>query len=159
MRLLLEVGGADPEEILQLELAKVATIKIDIFQTFSAQYLEVQQVRSIQHDIQTWYNELSAPLRLQKLLGPTQDLPSPAVYYLHLFYLSATTLLYRRTILHLLENSDSKDTQILKFDARAITIGKEGALCATQIVRILYLLKSAGPLVQKCWLCLYAALP
>jgi hypothetical protein len=144
----------DLDDHIQLEISKVSVIKISVIRSFYGEDLTVQIIHKYRTALAKWHSELPTRMHLDNLLEmPTTATFRQPIYFTHLVYLSAATLLYRRLVTHYVNSPSVGEPEFLEMSNEA---AKEGTLCAKQKIRILHLLMNDGAAFPKYWLCLFS---
>lgn len=138
-------------DVIQNNIVAVTIIKSRIIRTMSGRgSIDDIVVDNYRNELKDFYQALPPELAIGYVFNIDRSAPSRAnIFYLHLFYLSAMQLLYRRV---LLDTNQSKQCDSAK---AAI---KEGLMASRMAARVLSLMQLEGAIVQICWLCMYASL-
>ena len=116
-------------------------------------------VESIVRDLQDWYDRLAPELRLERM-GEV-DMPLEArcsLFHVHLLYLGAIMLLYRRVASQYLQfwNIEPEQETLPGVHRDRIAEYSERALlAATNSARILKLSLDEGGVFKRCWLVMF----
>lgn len=111
---------------------------------------------SVVQDLQQWYDDLPEDLRIEHM-GDV-DLPLEArrsLYHVHLLYLGAIMLLYRRIAAQHLQSQETETCRTILPDLDAGNVaehGERGLLAAISSARILKLALDKGGIFKRCWL-------
>ena len=148
---------ADFVIVVQTELAKICLIKADILRMHLAfKELTLLSIDPIRKDIQGWYQDMPCEMRLD--YAGRADLPLEtrrSILYVHLLYLGAIMLLYRRLASQLIRSLYvEKDRDILKNPMGELlnTHCNEGVLAACSSARILKIMLEDECVYKRCWI-------
>lgn len=142
--------------IVQLELIKITIIKTKIIQAVSdhAAANKATIVRLCQ-ELRSLYNELPEWMAFSTLGESRHDERiGKAVFYFHLFYLSAMQLLHRRVIANCLVVDDLGGLSFVAPTSDDNYAVREGLMAAKMASRVLALMETDGTVVQNSWLCM-----
>lgn len=146
-------GERDIADLVQTEMAKIALLKVEIVRTNLAfKELSILSIKNITDDLRKWYTELPPAMYLANL---TQHADIPAelrrtIYFVHLLYLGALMLLYRRVVCHYVQQ-DHRNMFINPLN-EVSQYADQGVVAAKQTARILHLLRSEDGIFKRCWL-------
>ncbi|KAK8045487.1 hypothetical protein PG993_005511 [Apiospora rasikravindrae] len=147
-------------EVAQNELVKISLLKLRIIRMQEAfGEHSVLSVASTRSDLDSWYNDLPQVMSLDRL--SQNDLPAYArkmIYNVHLLYLCASILLYRRVASHIVRLSraaqsiplQQQQEELLKYIAE----GRDAARDSATLLSIFY---AEGAFCKRCWLAIYQA--
>jgi len=151
-------------EIAQAEMTKISLLKAQVLRThLASKILTTDAVESALQVLQAWHETLPPQLLLTNLAQTDwieQD--RRTLFYVHLIYLGAIILVYRRIIsqavqasltLGAIEDGDvgqPAETSLLSYSYN-------GMFAAKYTARILGLLLSERGIVQRCWLVIFQA--
>ncbi|KAK8192612.1 hypothetical protein M8818_007782 [Zalaria obscura] len=150
-------GERDIADLVQTEMAKIALLKVEIVRTNLAfKELSILSIKNITDDLRKWYTELPPAMYLANL---TQHADIPAelrrtIYFVHLLYLGALMLLYRRVVCHYVQQ-DHRNMFINPLN-EVSQYADQGVVAAKQTARILHLLRSEDGIFKRCWLVIIA---
>lgn len=112
-------------------------------------------IASVVADLQEWYHKLPPAMALATL--GQSDLPNSvrrSIYYVHLLYLGAIMLLYRR-IASQFNRSNGVDQQgnrrSKRFEQMMLNHAEQGVLAAKTSSRVLGLLLGQTGCFKRCW--------
>lgn len=114
------------------------------------------RTHSVVQDLQQWYDNLPEKLHIEHM--GDLDLPLEArrsLYHVHLLYLGAIMLLYRRIALQHLQSQETGSDRTILPDLDAGNVaehGERGLLAAISSARILKLALDEGGIFKRCWL-------
>lgn len=140
-------------------MTRISLLNAEILRThLSLKELTTTALDSALKALQDWHNNLAPPMRLANLAK--QDLPDiirRSLFHVHLLYLGAHILLYRRIASQLVQpfdfdpaegsepNWDQQQRALLEHADKGITAAKHSA-------RILGLLLAENGIFKRCWL-------
>lgn len=111
---------------------------------------------SVVQDLQRWYDNLPQELHIERMGDVELPLESRrSLYHVHLLYLGAIMLLYRRIAtqhLHLQEMETCPTVLPSLNPAHVAEHGERGLLAAISSARILKLALDEGGIFKRCWL-------
>lgn len=143
------------EEIIQSEMTKITVLSSEMLRNiYVSRSLDAQSAQVVSGDLQQWHDNLPPPMRLAGIL----DLPYPpiilsAIYYIHLLYLGALILLYRRVMFDQAATTDVLG--VLAQDATHVQVlhhARMGITAAKLTARVLGVLKDIDGVMPRCWL-------
>ncbi|KAI1391592.1 uncharacterized protein F4822DRAFT_442532 [Hypoxylon trugodes] len=154
----LEVGdSSDISETIQTEMAKIAMLKAHILQMHLAfKDFTLLSIQSIMRDLQAWYEKMPPIMHLESI-GQT-SLPVEArrsICHVHLLYLGANMLLFRRIASQLVRSSARGVDQGILWQPSESTLKEqsERALsAASSSARIIKILLDDNGVFKRCWL-------
>ena len=143
-----------------MEMTKISILKAVILRMHLAfKDLTKLAVQAIMTDLKDWYDKLPQEMALATLAQ--SDLPHSvrrSIYYVHLLYLGAIMLLYRRVASQynrsVAEGSDA-DGQQKFFEQLMLDHAEQGVLAAKTSARILGLLLRQVGCFKRCWVVMY----
>ncbi|KAB5575416.1 hypothetical protein GE09DRAFT_592539 [Coniochaeta sp. 2T2.1] len=156
-----ELGSsADIIDTVQVEMTKISMLKANILRMHLAfKDLTELAVQAIMTDLQEWYHKLPQEMALSTL--GHSDLPDSvrrSIYYVHLLYLGAIMLLYRRVASQynrsVAEGNDA-DGQQKFFEQLMLNHAEQGVLAAKTSSRILGLLLNQVGCFKRCWIVIF----
>ncbi|KAK6088626.1 fungal specific transcription factor [Seiridium cupressi] len=154
-------NNSDIAEIVQAEMTNVAVLKSKILRMHLAfKDLTVLSVKAILLDLQTWYGRMPPQIRLDyKGHDSLEPLTKWSMYHVHLLYLGANILLYRRMSSQLVEVNYHNDRGVLPtpLDKLYSDHGEQAILAAKGTARILTLMLHDGGIFRRCWLVIFQA--
>lgn len=148
------------EDIVQTEMAKIAVLNANILERIYAfKDVSILAVKTITNDLRQWHANLPPSMHLATIAehGICIELRR-TIYFVHLMYLGAMMLLYRRIMA---ATAQKRGPHMWGLDQRCEEITRyveEGLLAATQSARILGLLLSGNGIFKRCWLCMYVTI-
>jgi hypothetical protein len=138
-------------------MARICLLKAEILRMHLVfKDLTSPAVDTIRGDLQAWYDELPEPLRLQ--VTGHDDLPvetKRSILHLHMLYLGAMMLLYRRVTTQFLKSyAHGGRNSILHLHPRETFVQQsaEAVLAASTSARIVKLLLEDDGVFKHCWL-------
>ena len=146
----------DIGDVVQTEMAKVATLKANILATISgSKVLSPGLISSIRINLSAWHTHLPRRMRLLTMveMGIEQQ-HQHKIYFVHLLYLGALMLLQRCIMFHWLTGEEDTEARLAVCTETLESI-QDGYMAARQSVRILALLKQEGGAVKRCWICIF----
>lgn len=147
-------------KVVQNEMTNIAVLKAKILRMHLVfKDLTILSVRSILQDLQTWYGRMPSQIRLD-YEGHDQLAPLTkwSIYHVHLLYLGASILLYRRMSSQLMEemyaatDRDGPNTALRKLFSDQ---GAQAVLAAKGSARIMAMLLQDCGIFKRCWLVVY----
>ncbi|KAB5531158.1 hypothetical protein GE09DRAFT_1145996 [Coniochaeta sp. 2T2.1] len=153
-------SSADIIDTVQVEMTKISMLKANILRMHLAfKDLTELAVQAIMTDLQEWYHKLPKEMALATL--GQSDLPDSvrrSIYYVHLLYLGAIMLLYRRVASQynrsVAEGNDA-DGQQKFFEQLMLNHAEQGVLAAKTSSRILGLLLNQVGCFKRCWVVIF----
>jgi hypothetical protein len=150
-------AGADVEDMVQIEMVKIAVLKRNIPHINMAfPHLAANTINTIEKDLDWWYHELP-PIMYLSNLTKKDDLSSfsaelrRTIYYVHLLYLGALILLDRRIAVQ----SSSIELNGELSMCSDVSVNKpadDSAIAVEQSARILGLLLDEGGVFERYWI-------
>jgi hypothetical protein len=151
-----------PKVVVQKELTKIAFLKAEILRTHLVfKDLDILTIESIMADLQKWYGQLPAEMHISNL--GLEELPTNvrrSVCHVHLLYLGAIMLLFRRVLCQTLRTHGlDKDCNILCKPLQSLgVVMEDGLVAAKHFARILGLLLAEDGIFKRCWLVMFVVL-
>ncbi|KAH8898589.1 hypothetical protein GQ53DRAFT_712005 [Thozetella sp. PMI_491] len=153
---------SSPDIVVQNELVRIAFLKAHMLRVHLAfKDLTLLTIRSIMSDLQEWYRKLPKELRLSNL--GQEGLPVEAkrsLCHVHLLYLGAIMLLYRRIASQFALSSNidrNRTVQWKPMEEVIVKYSKEAIAAAEHSARILKLLMEDHGIFKRCWLVIFQA--
>ncbi|KAK1835722.1 hypothetical protein QBC39DRAFT_339461 [Podospora conica] len=155
-------------EIVQVEMTKIALLNAEILKLHLAfKDLTRNSMHAIQQTLQHWHSKLPEEMYLSNL--SRQDLATNvrrAIFHVHLLYLGAVMLLYRRIASQLIQSSSTRadkesgrlarDRSPQRPDRESLLQQAEkGIVAAKHSARILGLLLAEQGVFKRCWLVIF----
>lgn len=140
-------------DVIQLELAKIATLKANMLSTLSETHNVDQTIfAQIRCCLREWCENLPNVMSLNTLIGEgiVDGENRIKILYAHLVYLGGMMLLPRCLARRWL---DSQATAEDLSSTDAVAGFHEGFIAAQQTTRILGLLRAEQGVMGECWLC------
>ncbi|GAW22559.1 hypothetical protein ANO14919_120990 [Xylariales sp. No.14919] len=150
---------SDISEVVQTEMARIAVLKVKILHMHTIYKDLGWAVDAMVQDLEEWYEGLDPVLRLQGV--PTQDLPlevGRSIYLVHLLYLGANMLLFRRIAFQTLRLSNNhtllpapwqlSQHQYLQHADRAL-------LAASSSAKIIKIMMDGNDVFKRCWIIIF----
>ncbi|KAI1368504.1 hypothetical protein F5Y08DRAFT_335715 [Xylaria arbuscula] len=143
---------AEVSEAVQTEMAKIAVLKARILHMDLAfQYLTPGSLNSMTRDLQDWHDKLPLQMRLQNLEANLSLELRRSIYHVHLLYLGAHMLLFRRIVAENIRRdpnlSRSKELHSEQCPAALIA--------ARMSASIFKLLLDENGIFRRCWLVIF----
>ncbi|KAK2070011.1 hypothetical protein P8C59_004548 [Phyllachora maydis] len=154
-------------ELVQTEMIKISLLSGNILKMhLASRDFDKHTVECIIRDLQEWHNQLPPQIQLGKL--SEQDLPDSvrrSIFHVHLLYLGAFMLLYRRIAsryFQLVPRKDvtRKDAQVptcKSLEGLLLAHAEQGVVAAQHSARILGLLLADDGIARRCWLVIFQA--
>ena len=138
-------------------MAKISLLKSQILRKhLSYEDPTLLTVRAVMTSLHDWHSQLPREMTLRFV----DDIAQPmglkwTIFYIHLLYLGATMLLYRRIVTqHMQSLGTGEDYHVrgtsLELAMRSFV--EDAVAAATRSVQILALLRDEGGIFQRCWL-------
>jgi hypothetical protein len=142
-------AGYRESAMMQTEMLKIAAIKTNILRLITPDNVpDATVLDSIRMDLKTFHNQLPDWMNMDSLGLENQFVPMrQAVFYLHLFLLSAMQLLHRRMMAFHHQLSISVNIENTK------AVIRDGLVAAKMAARLLTLMHKDGYIVQAYWVC------
>lgn len=146
-------------ELVQSEMTKISLLKAGILRTRLVKELTSSGIDGIVKELQEWHGRLPAEMQLATL--GDFDIPPLvrwSIYHVHLLYLGAIMLVYRRVAAqsfqaYTLGNGAALD----KHNTALIGLVELGVNAARDSARILGLLHADKGIFKRCWLVIFQA--
>lgn len=140
------------EDIVQQELVKVTIIKARIIRAIpDSGIVSDHIIDEFQQELNALNEALPDWMTMSSLLNAQRTTPlRKAVFYFHLFFLSALQLLHRRTMAN--PTHCSTPTHL-----NTRTGVREGLIAAKMAARMLALMQEESYIGQFCWMCIYSS--
>lgn len=152
-----DTNNIDLEDRVQLQVAEIVLLKIEILKTFPDDHLlTASAMETYRAALRKWEAALPVGMNLESLLKEEHIThPRRLIYLVHLVYMSASTLLHRRLVLHhtarirdtpnALPQTDYVNSAAGQHFHRVATdASREGTLRAQQMIRLIHLLMTEG---------------
>lgn len=145
----------DVEDMVQIQMVKIAVLKRNILHiNMQFPHMTSFTVDTVKQDLSKWYDQLPPIMQLKNLLRNHSDMSVDrdlrrTIYLVHLLYLGALMLLYRRITVQ-----SKRITPIAQLDSPRSWIRKlatDSAVAAEQSARILGLLLDEDGIFERCW--------
>jgi hypothetical protein len=154
-----DVSVMSQEEIVQYQMSKVTVIKAEIMRGLSDGHgADPDTVQRLREQLHGFYRELPNWMLLDHLLEEQgmQDVPlRRAIFYVHLFHLSALMLFSRRLIATMTMSRGPREEAGSGKVPDPIRFGiLDGVLAAKTAARVLDLMKDEDTVIRICWLCM-----
>ncbi|KAK0635982.1 hypothetical protein B0T17DRAFT_517803 [Bombardia bombarda] len=155
---------SDIGEIVQAEMTKISLLKAEILRMHLAvKELTTSAINTIMDDLQQWHGKLSVKMHLSNL--GRDDLPDSirrSIFHVHLLYLGAIMLLYRRIALHFVQSLQpgadvSSSVDWKPKEKELLHHAHQGIIAAKHSSRILGLLLKERGVFERCWLVIFQA--
>ena len=142
-------------------MSKICLLKADILRMqLSFRDLTTLAMKSISKDLQTWYKDLPPPMRLDTISKDDRLAleTKRTILHVHLLYLGAIMLLYRRIAsqyLRFLNLEKERATWQMPVGEAVAEQSAEAVMAASTSARILKLLLLDDSVFRRCWLVMY----
>lgn len=141
-------------------MTKICLLKADILRMHLAlKDLTIMAIESIMKDLQEWYGRLPSEMHIANLgRGDLATDVRRSIYHVHLLYLGAIILLYRRVASQFVRSyaTDKERDDLWKpLERLLISNTEEGILAAKHSARILGMLLAEDGVFKRCWLVMY----
>ena len=146
-----------PFLVVQTEMAKISLLKVSILRlNLTFKDLSPLATESMTRDLQDWYEKLPAVMSLVNLAqGTIPPAVRWSIYYIHLLYLGAIMLLYRRVASHLCQSFAPEQRRTILSQSFVEYLNgpvERGVNAAKQSATILGLIINNDGLFKRCWL-------
>ncbi|OIW30222.1 hypothetical protein CONLIGDRAFT_714604 [Coniochaeta ligniaria NRRL 30616] len=156
-----ELGrSTDIIDTVQVEMTKISILNAHILRMhLASEDLTALAIESIMADLQDWYRKLPPAMALATL--GQSDLPNNvrrSIYYVHLLYLGAIMLVYRRVASQfnrIIGVNNKVNTQSKAFEQTMLNHAEEGVLAAKASSRVLGLLLTQTGCFKRCWIIIF----
>lgn len=138
-------------------MAKICLLNANMFRTqLTLKYLAVPAIESILSDLQEWHRTLPDAMRLSRASSEGFRVESKwSIFHVHLLYLNAIMLLYRRIASELaryqVPEARGRDLPYA-LEGIVAKVAGEAALAARTSTRLLKLLYDGDGISKRCWL-------
>lgn len=140
-------------------MTKICLLKADILRMhLGFKEISVGAIGSVTHDLQQWYEELPSLIRLETAGQDNVPVETQrSIMHVHLLYLGAIMLLYRRVasgqlLANLREHWNAESH--IPSNEQLVDASHQAILAATTSARILKLLFDNNAIFARCWLVL-----
>ncbi|KAK0652714.1 hypothetical protein B0T16DRAFT_104773 [Cercophora newfieldiana] len=151
-------------EIAQAEMTKISLLQAQVLRAHLAlKVLTNEALESALQVLQAWHETLPPQLLLTNLAQADLDAQDRrTLFYVHLLYLGAIILVYRRIISQAVQDSQAvgnvdKNTSRQPVDNALLSYADNGMFAAKYTARILGLLLAEQGIIQRCWLVIFQA--
>jgi hypothetical protein len=139
-----------------MEMTKISLLKADILRMHLAfKDLTGQAMESITKSLGDWYDSLPKAMLLVNLgQGDLPDSVRRSIYYVHLLYLGAIMLLYRRVASQFVRTFGvdyQRDTLWKPYEQLMLNHAAQGVIAAKTSSRVLGLLLGQTGCFKRCW--------
>ena len=143
-------------------MTKISLLKASILRMHLAfKHVNTNTVDAVMAELQDWHGKLAARMHLSNL--GRQDLSAQikcSIYHVHLLYLGAMMLLYRRIASQLtqpvpLSKSGKPDIVQDNDGEKLLAYAHQGIVAAKHSSRILGLMLNERGIYKRCWLVMY----
>ncbi|GAO20109.1 hypothetical protein UVI_02008780 [Ustilaginoidea virens] len=143
-------------------MARICILKADILRMHLVfQELSMKSIETIMQDLQRWYEELPDCVRLESSgRDGLQTETKRSIMHLHLLYLGAMMLLYRRVVTQFLQSYlIGSSPGVLQMSCNDVIVqqANETVLAASTSARIVKLLMDDQAVFKHCWLVIVLA--
>ncbi|KAK4187014.1 hypothetical protein QBC35DRAFT_385935 [Podospora australis] len=146
-------------ELVQAEMTKISLLKAGILRTRLVKELTSSGIDGIVKELREWHGRLPPEMQLATL--GDFDIPAGvrwSIYHVHLLYLGAIMLVYRRVAAQCARAYSVGDRLLLDDNNSALSSLVElGANAARDSARILGLLYADKGIFKRCWLVIFQA--
>ena len=143
-------------------MTKISLLKAEMLRMHMAfKELTVLSLESILNDLQRWYEHLPREMLLDRLLSENRITDTEvrrSLYHVHLLYLGAIVLLYRRLASQIVRScgfGDGHNIAPFSFTRMAHNTAEQGVLAASQSARIVKIFLDESGIYRRCWLIMY----
>ncbi|KAK3984412.1 hypothetical protein QBC44DRAFT_337026 [Cladorrhinum sp. PSN332] len=147
-------------EMVQAEMTKIALLKAGILKTHLAnKELTVYGMNGIIKELQEWHERLPPQMQLTKI-GQFEIAAGIrwSIYHVHLLYLGAYMLVYRRIAAQCVrEYREGEKFVLTNDDSTLLGLVDQGVTAARDSARILGLLHADKGIFRRCWLVIFQA--
>ncbi|KAK3359577.1 hypothetical protein B0T25DRAFT_102716 [Lasiosphaeria hispida] len=149
-------------EIVQAEMTKICMLKAEVLRMhLASKELTNAGIDSVMSALQDWHGKLPEQMHLSNL--GRQDLADQvrrSIFHVHLLYLGAIILLYRRVACQFVQSyriggQDGNSTLDNEPRARLLDHAEKGIVAARHSARILGLLLTERGIFKRCWLVIF----
>ncbi|OTA67983.1 hypothetical protein K449DRAFT_419666 [Hypoxylon sp. EC38] len=157
----LEVGdSSDVSETVQIEMTKISILKAHILRMhLTFKELTLPTIQSIVQELQQWYDGMPPVMHLNSLGQEDISLESKrSIYHVHLLYLGANMLLFRRIASQLVRSSVVGLAKgVLWAPCEEMLTDQSGRAlsAANSSARIVKLLLDDNGVFKRCWLIIF----
>jgi hypothetical protein len=150
-------AGADLEDMIQIEMVKIAVLKRNILHiNMASPRLAANTIKIIKKDLDRWYDELPPIMHLFNLTKKDKSSSVSTelrrtIYFVHLLYLGALILLNRRVVVQS-SPTELNDELSICSGVSVDKLADDSAMAAEQSARILGLLLDEGGVFERCWI-------
>ncbi|KAH7123287.1 nitrate assimilation regulatory protein nirA [Dactylonectria estremocensis] len=153
---------SDISEVVQTEMAKICILKADILRMQVAfKELTIPAMQSILKDLQNWHRELPEAMRVEASGNTNHTVETRrSIMHVHLLYLGAIMLLYRRVASQFLQSyalTPYQKTLPIPLHGLVAEHSAEAVLSAGTSARIIKLLLDDDSIFKRCWLVIFQA--
>ncbi|KAI9930082.1 hypothetical protein AWENTII_003451 [Aspergillus wentii] len=143
---------------VQEQAGLVALLKSDILKGLYSSTSSENEIEVHVGKLEGWYSTLPQEMRLLALLS-NEATPLPlaqqrGLLFLHLIYLGAIMLLYRRTLSMAFANQLQSPTTMHSFPEGVSDYYDRAVMAAHQVARIFLLIDYEKNVYRRCWLCI-----
>jgi len=143
--------------VVQTEMSKLCLLKADILRMHLAfRDLTTAAMDSISRDLQSWYQDLPQSMHLDMVGREDLALETKrSIFHVHLLYLGAIMLLYRRIASQYLQTysvTKERTAWQMPIGEAVARHSSEAVLAASTSARILRLLLEDDGVFKRCWL-------
>lgn len=139
-------------DIIQLEMCKVAMLTERILrEIYHAQSVDTNMVNMYKAELESWLFSLPGFMRIDSLMSNgSNEIPMRPIFLVHLLYLTAMSLIYRRI---LSEFADRPESLISATTMEDIKHHLDACLWSSrQVSRILNVAMLNSAILRKCWM-------
>ncbi|KAH7131133.1 nitrate assimilation regulatory protein nirA [Dactylonectria macrodidyma] len=154
--------SSDISEVVQTEMAKICILKADILRMQVAfKDLTIPAMQSILKDLQNWHRELPEAMRVEASGNADHSVETRrSIMHVHLLYLGAIMLLYRRVASQFLQSyapTPYQNALPIPLHGLVAEHSAEAVLSASTSARIMKLLLDDDSIFKRCWLVIFQA--
>lgn len=144
-------------------MTRISLLKAEILRTHLAlKELTAPALNSALKALDAWHESLPVEIRLQNLHSTDMDdITRRSLYHVHLLYLGAHILLYRRIASQLIQKKPSGGSKPVRdeWEQTLLLHAEKGITAAKHSARILGLLLAEQGIFQRCWLVMSVMIP
>jgi len=137
-------------------MTKVTMLAADMIRThLSKKNLTPAGIESITRDLDLWHNQLPEPMKLNHFTADTPFLTKMSLYQVHLLYMGALMLVYRRLSSQFAQRLDADQAvqgPWIELDNAVLQGASQGLIAARHCSRIIGLMRDEDGVFRKCWL-------
>ncbi|KAK5656726.1 hypothetical protein OQA88_4274 [Cercophora sp. LCS_1] len=145
--------------LVQSEMTRISLLKAEILRThLSLKELTAPALNSALEALEKWHKGLPRAMRLEHLHEKDlEDIVRRSLFHVHLLYLGAHILLYRRIASQLIQKQRPGSTEVVRdeWEKTLLSHAEKGITAAKHSARILGLLLAEQGIFKRCWLVIF----